>query len=381
MRLLIAVTSHLSYCLVDGQIKYLTSKGHEVYFCSSYCSNVKKKVEEEGGKYVAFNLDREINILQDVLSVFRAIKILKLINPDIINISTPKASLVFSLASLFCKKIKVIHTMRGLRSDTLKGLKYSLVKFMETLVCNIANVVIVISPSLRAHAIDKKILIPRKSIVFGKGSSNGININKFTITPNITKQAEALKNKLAIPNNSLVFGYIGRITKDKGVIELLESFKLINDKYPNTFLILKGPIESDDYIGDEFTITIRNHPSIRHIDGFTNDIATIISVFSVLVLYSCREGFGNVAIEASSMFKPVLVSNIPGAKDTIEDKVTGLLVEPKNTSDLFLKMEHYILYPNELEEHGLNGRKRVEDYFLNTFIWKQQLDLYVNMLN
>jgi glycosyltransferase involved in cell wall biosynthesis len=380
MKILIAVTSHLSYRLVQGQIKYLTSKGHEVYFCSSYCSYIKLKVEEEGGNYLSLNLEREIDILKDLLSVYKAFKILKKIQPDIINISTPKASLVFSLASLIYRKTTVVHTLRGLRSDTLYCFKYSVVKFIETFNCNIAKKVIVISPSLKAHAIDKRILKPNKAIVFGEGSSNGININKFTISPKILKDAEVLKDKLSIPKDSLVFGYIGRLVKDKGVIELFESFKLINEKYPNTLLVFTGPIEYGDYVGDDFINKIRGHSNVRHID-FTEDVPTIISIYDVLILYSYREGFGNVAIEASSMCKPVLVSNIPGARDTIEDKVTGLLVEPKNMIDLFLKMEYYILNPNEILQHGLNGRKRVENNFDNSFIWKQQTDLYDSLLS
>jgi glycosyltransferase involved in cell wall biosynthesis len=381
MRILIAVTSHLSYRLVQGQIGYLTSKNHQVYFCSTYSKFVQEKVEEEGGIFVPIDLNREINVSKDLLSVFKAYTILFRINPDIINISTPKASLIFTLASILNRKTKVIFVLRGLRFDTLKGLKRIVVKFTEAFVCSIADKIIVISPSLLAHGIEENIIKSRKAIVLGKGSSNGINISKFTLNSKIQKDADLLKMTLEIPDDSIVFGYIGRITRDKGVIELVDAFILINEKYPKTLLVISGPIEHGDYVGSACLHLIRNHANIRYIDGFNHNVATLMSIFHIFILYSRREGFGNVVIEAASMCKPALVSDIPGARDTIENMVTGLLVKPNSVHDLSQMMEYYILNPKEIQTHGINGRKRVENYFLNSHIWIQQLLFYESLFH
>lgn len=378
MKIIIATTSSLSYKLVEGQINYLSKKGHDVIFLSSFDDAAEKKVRSEGGEYIPVNFKREISLFSDFKSLYEVFKIIKKEKPDIINYSTPKAGLLFSLVSFFFSKTKFIFTLRGLRSDTLIGFKKRIVFLTEKISCSLSDKVIVISPSLLSHAVNLKLLKKNKAIVFGKGSSNGIDINKFKITSKLIEEGNELKKKLKIPKEAIIFGYIGRLVKDKGIVELFDAFNEINKKYPNTYLVLTGSVEDGDYLGDDFINTISSHSNIRHI-GFTDDVPTVLSIYDVLVLYSYREGFGNVAIEASSMCRPVLVSNIPGAKDTIEDNVTGLLVEPKNAKELFSKMDYYLLNPDLLKEHGLNGRKRIEKYFSSDKIWSQQLDLYESM--
>ncbi len=378
MKIIIATTSSLSYKLVEGQINYLSKKGHDVIFLSSYDDTIEEKVRNEGGKYIQVNFKREISLFSDFKNLYKVFKIIKKEKPAIINYSTPKAGLLFSLVSIFFSKIKFIFTLRGVRSDTLNGLKKRIVFFTEKISCSLSDKVIVIAPSLLVHAVKLKILNKDKAIVFGKGSSNGIDLNKFKITSKLIEEGKELKKKLKIPKEAIIFGYIGRLVKDKGVVELFDAFKEINKKHPNTYLVLTGPVEYGDYLGDDFINTISSHSNIRLI-GFTDDVPTVLSIYDVLVVYSYREGFGNVAIEASSMCIPVLVSNIPGAKDTIVDNVTGFLVEPKNAKELLSKMDYYLLNPDLLKEHGLNGRKRIEKYFSSDKIWSQQLDLYESM--
>lgn len=380
MRILIAVTSHLSYRLVQGQIKYLTSKGHDLYFCSSYCKDTEINVIEEGGKYIPLNLDREINVFKDFLSVYKAYKILKKIQPDIINISTAKASFVFSLASLIYRKTIVVHTLRGLRSDTLKGLKYSVVKFTETLMCSISDKVIVISPSLKTHVTYKKILKPHKTIVFGKGSSNGINVERFSPTTNNTLAANLFRNKNDINKDDVVFGHVGRVVNDKGIVELYDAFEVLKKLKYNVKLLLVGSLHEEDRISDELIERIKEDKDVYWLD-YTSRIEVIFTAIDVLVLYSYREGFGNVVIEAAAMYKPAIVANIPGLKDTVVNNTTGLLCPPKDKNKLVDKM--IILYENkELRlKMGVNGRERVLDYFSNEIIWNHLQKLYQSLYN
>src|SRR5690606_8310104 len=165
-----------------------------------------------GGYYYAIDMEREISPIKDFVSLIKIVLLLYKIKPDIINASTPKAGLLFMIASKlsFTLKLKTIFTLRGLRSDTLKGLKYKLVKTMETLTCFLADKVLVISPSLNKHAIEGGILKSKKSIVIGKGSSNGINIERFTNNTALS-QIYKLKEMYNIPQTSIVYGYVGRI--------------------------------------------------------------------------------------------------------------------------------------------------------------------------
>ena len=158
MKILIAVTSSISYALVKGQLKYLNNNGMEVYFVCAFDPTIEALVKSEGATYIQLGLEREISIFKDLKAILEAIKIIKNIQPDIINASTPKAGLIFMIAAQFISKVYPIFTLRGLRSDTLTGLKRQIVKFTEYLSCRLAKKVIVISPSLQDHAVKVNIL-------------------------------------------------------------------------------------------------------------------------------------------------------------------------------------------------------------------------------
>src|SRR5690606_39018846 len=114
--------------------------------------------------------------------------------------------------------------------DTLKGVKYNIIKFTETLCCKLADQVIVISPSLKDHAVSKKILKEEKAIIIGKGSSNGIDLKRFTVNEQTQSFAQNFRTKFQLTENHVVFGYVGRLVEDKGIKELYSAFKIINNK-------------------------------------------------------------------------------------------------------------------------------------------------------
>lgn len=378
MKILIAFTSSQSYILIKGQIRYLTNNGFEVVVVSSDDKDVEAAVESEGGRYISFNLSREISFFGDLVAVFKAVKLLKKVKPDVINASTPKAGLIFVMAAFILRHSKIIFTLRGLRSDTLTGLKRHIVKASEYLTCNLAKKVIVISPSLREHAISIGVLKRNKSLVFGYGSSNGIDVDRFTVNKSNIAEADGLRNSIGVNKETLIFGFIGRIVRDKGIQEIYQAFKSLCAKYDNIHLVITGSFDEADSINNVLMEEIKNNKFVTLLPH-SSKIENIICLYDVLILYSYREGFGNVVLEASSMRKPVIVSDIPGARDTIEPNKTGFLVDPRNSTKLASTMEKYILEPELRFVHGNAGRERVESNFRNNYIWEQQKDFYKNI--
>lgn len=383
MKILIGVTSSASYILVKGQINYLTSNGHQVFFVSSYSEDIQKKVESEGGIYLPIEMEREINPLKDIRAILKIWSSLRKINPDILNVSTPKAGLLFTIAARACRGArasKIVFTLRGLRSDTLGGFKKRIVKLMEKISCTLADKIIVISPSLKEHAVNIGILQESKAVVIGKGSSNGVDLNRFTRTDQTRKFAKQFRNDHNILENSIVFGYAGRLVNDKGIHELYDAFIKIKEKYNNVHLLLVGSYNEADSISSELLNKIQNNGKIILLEH-TKNIVNLFAVMDVFVLFSYREGFGNVAIEAAAMELPVIVADIPGLRDTIEDKKTGLLALPKSRIDLEAKMEFFLNDTNGRKLFGYEGRKRIKAHFTNEAIWKEQLKIYETLLN
>jgi len=379
MRIIIAVTSSLSYRLIEGQINFLTSNGYEVHFCSSYCETTKRQVELEGGVFHPVNLEREISFLKDIKSIIKVVKLIKTIKPDIINCSTPKAGLIYCISSLFYGQVKTIFTLRGLRSDTLRGLKYRIVKFTEYLSCKIADKVIVVSPSLKNHSIAKGILIKEKAIVIGEGSSNGINLKRFTRTSEIEIAAQKIRKENGLNDSNVVIGYVGRLVSDKGIKELYHAFCYLRKSYSNIRLLLIGSFESGDELDKDLIHEMKTNPDVI-ILNYMENIEIAFPAMDCFVLYSYREGFGNVSIEAAAMELPVVVADIPGLKDTIIHNKTGLLAKARDENELYNVLLKMVGNANFRKLLGENGRDRVVKYFQREFIWTEQLEIYKKII-
>ena len=377
MKILLATTSHLSAVLIKGQGKWLKNQGHEVIFSSSFGRKVNELITEEKVIFERINFSREINIVNDFYCLLQCVRILKKHKPDVVNAGTPKAGLLFMVASWLCGTKNRVFTLRGLRSTSLIGSKKKIVRFFEVISCRCANKIIVISPSLRDEAIKIKLVNkPSKMVVLGIGSSNGVNLEHFTINDKIKRNSFEIQNRLSLDEYTFKFGYIGRLVKDKGVEELIDAFMSLKNRSPRSIaLILVGKYEKDNGISEIYKNIIKNEESIIEI-GYSNEIPCFANIIDVLVLPSYREGFGNVVIEAAAMKTPAIVSNIPGACDTIENGVTGILVQPKSIIELEKAMNRYLNDKELVKQHGENGRTRVENFFDNKFIWEEQEKIY-----
>ncbi|WP_026978335.1 glycosyltransferase [Flavobacterium tegetincola] len=373
MRILFAISAPISIVLLKGQGKFNTSKGAKLFLATSYDEKYLPIIQEEGFEFKELKIEREIALFKDAKAVFAAIKIIKEVKPDVVNASTPKAGLIFMIACFFTRVKFPIFTLRGLRSATLIGFKGSIVRLTERISCNLAKKVVVIAPSLREYAVDQGVLSRQKAIVIGKGSSNGINTERFNPSSIDSFATQEQKRQWNIPEKGFVFGFVGRIVKEKGIEEMYQAFKEIRNN--DTFLVLVGDRETDDAISELIFKEMSEDLQVRFIP-FTNAVPLAMSAFDVLVLFSYREGFGNVALEASCMQKPILVSDIIGLKDTVENGITGFAIETKNSTALSLKMDVYRSDKALREEHGKNGRNRVLLYFSADYIHEELYKIY-----
>lgn len=374
--LLLACTHSFGAKFFQGQLRFMKEKGFDVVVLSAPGDEIEQLCLYEGATFVPFMFRRDISPLEDLKAVFQLRKILKEINPTIINTGTPKAGLLVCMAAKFTRFKLLIFTLRGLRSETLSGFKKLLVKGMETLTCSLAEIVIPISPSLDTHAQKSGILSSKKSLVLGMGSSNGVDVKKFTSSFSCEKKME-VREQLGIDAKDFVISYIGRVNNDKGIPELFHAFKKLAINEPTVKFLIVGKFEEEDAVSAEIRAELETHPQVI-LKSYREDIKTIYEIIDVLVLYSKREGFGNILIEASSMGVPVIAANIPGCMDAVNHGISGYLVN--NQLELFERLKYYFNNRERLKEDGQQGRKWVVKNFDSTIIWNKQLELYNKLM-
>lgn len=381
MKILIAISDSFCTNFIRGQGKFLVEKGHEVIIISGPGEEIDRLEVDEPIKVIRVNFSREISVWNDLKTLFTIIKIIHKEKPDIINAGNPKPGFIFALAKLFFFKTPLVFTLRGVRSDTLNGIKKQLVKATEKITCLFADKIIAISPSLKEHAYSIGLFNNKdKCVVLGKGSSNGYDINYFSNNFEIRQRGNLLLQEFSIPSDSFKLLFVGRVTKDKGVQELLDALKICWNTNVDIHLIIAGRIEKDDPLPDDYYKMIKNHSKI-HFLGKQLDIRPVYSIGNALVLYSYREGFGNVVIEASCFNLPTIVADIPGLRDTTEHFYSGLTVSPKNANELAKAIMWLYNNKESAKELGENGRERAVNFFGNHVIWSKQLELYEEILN
>lgn len=373
-RLLHVVTVPVSLNFFRGQIGYLRSHGFDVQAASSPGEEAELARERECILVHEVPMNRGISPLADLVSLWRLIRLLRRVKPDVVHSHTPKAGLLGTMAARLTGTRGVMLSIFGLPQMTSRGIKLRLLNTMTRFSCTLAKRVWCDSQSIRQHLIDSKLCRADKIVVLGHGSSNGIESeHKFNPASYSAADRLALRAEHGIPADALTVCFVGRIVADKGMRELAGAWRLLREKFPDLHLLIVGPFEPQDPLAAEDEELFRNDPRI-HLAGMRQDVPRHLAAVELLVNPSYREGFNVALLEAAAMGLPVVASRVPGCADPVVEGVTGTLVPVREATALAQAIENYLLDPALREQHGRAGRERILRDFQPKQIW-QELEL------
>ncbi|WP_131690479.1 glycosyltransferase family 4 protein [Pseudoalteromonas sp. DL-6] len=304
-------------------------------------------------------IERKVSIGNDLKGLFALCKIFKEHDFHIVHSITPKAGLLAMLASTFTGKKNRYHTFTGQVWVNYKGLKRHFFKILDKIIAACATKVMVDSPSQKDFLVKEKVVSRDNSYVLGNGSISGVDINKFNSSSELKTKNRI---KLGLLNSDFVFLFLGRINKDKGILELVKAFKQLSleKKGEQLKLLLVGPDE------EAILHDINDDNIIKQ--GFTSSPEKYMACADVFCLPSYREGFGSVIIEAASAGVPCIASNIYGITDAIDNGVTGMLHPVKDEVAIMNCMKLMIENKELKESMGKAARTRAVQYFSQDII-------------
>lgn len=318
---------------------------------------------------IPIDLARKINFIGDMVCLLKLIKIFRSQRFSVVHSVTPKAGLLAMVAAWITRVPYRIHTFTGQVWITKKGLKRYLLMKLDCLISFLSTKNIVDSPSQQLFLIKNNVIPFDKSIVFGHGSISGVDLNKFKPNPQIRNN---IRNQLNIKKNSILFIFLGRLTVDKGVLDLAEAFhRLRND---DIHMLFVGPDE--ECMRSKILSIFLGENSNIHFIGHTTIPESYMAAADVLCLPSYREGFGSVIIEAAAVGVPAIASRIYGITDAVVDGETGLLHEPGNIDSIKICMEYFIANKAEIARFGERAKTRVIDFFDKNHVTKNWVDFY-----
>lgn len=305
---------------------------------------------------------REINFIADLVTVFKLWRIFRSQRFDIVHSITPKAGFLCAIAALAAGTPVRLHTYTGQAWVTMRGVKKNIVKYCDKLIAQLNTQCYADSFSQRDFLVTNKIAQLPKIKVLGSGSLAGIDLRRFC-QENFTKsEKNAIRQSLNLDANTHIFLFVGRITEDKGVNELLYAFKNVLAVHAGIALLLVGPFEkkveqtirerAQKLVGDKVVFT-----------GFSYTPEHFMAIADILCIPSYREGFGTVVIEAAAMGVPAVGTKIYGLTDAIIDGETGLLVEPKNVDELTEALLRLMSDESFRKQLGENAKQRAINEF------------------
>ena len=365
---------------------------------------LKEVSEREGIRVVDAPLERPISLVKDIKGLWFLYRLFRKEKPWCVHANTPKGSLLAMIAAWFACVPHRVYTVTGLRYQGAHGFLRTILKTMERLSCLFATNVIPegqgVLQCLKRDNITKKVLR-----VIHYGNINGKDTEFFSRDSTIEtaslkltdkqiylrnlseKEARSIvRSELGFSNNDFIFVFIGRLVNDKGLGELADAIRKLENENLEIKLLLIGEIDGeDDALAKDKLNYLMQSKNVKYI-GVQSDIRPYLMASDVLVFPSYREGFPNVPLEAGALGLPAIVTNINGSNEIVEDGVNGKIIQaPLDnngmrvndiTNELYTMMKWFFHHPEEVKRMGENARPIICERYEQHNVWKAILEYY-----
>lgn len=354
-------TSWNIYNFRKGLAVSLLEEGHEVIAIAPEDKYSDYLVEMGCEFYPVKMQNKGSNPLRDLAYMRQLYKIYKKANPDVVLQFTIKPNIYGTLAAYPLKKL-VVNNVCGLGTVFLHdNFTAKIAQMLYRFSFKFPKRVFFQNEDDRNLFIERK-LIRSKSTDLLPGS--GIPLDRFTPAP-------------FQRNEVFTFLMVARLLYDKGIREYVEAARICKQQGIKARFQLLGAIDTDKNLGIS-SIQLQSWIDEGVIEylGTTDDVASVIAQADSVVLPSYREGTPRALLEAASMAKPLITTNIAGCRQTVDEGINGFLCEVKNAQDLALKMSQmYALDDKTLEQMGKASRQKVENEFDEKIVIQKYLDI------
>lgn len=346
------------------------SNNYEVVALSSPGDILDFVGKRENVRTIGVKMERRISPINDLVSLFKLIKIMRKEKPWLVHSMTPKAGLLCMIAAWITRVPRRVHTFTGLIWPIRTGISRHILMFTDKILCACATHIIPEGEGVKRDIIAGK--ITKKAMkVLANGNVRGIELDHYTRSEEVLNEVSKIKK-----DGVFTYIFIGRIVKDKGIHELIEAFVKVHNERPSTRLILVGCFEMQlDPISSEMQNIINTHKSIEAV-GVKKDVRPWLAAADVLTFPSYREGFPNVVIEAGAMGLPSIVTDINGANEIIIPGQNGVIVPSHDANALYNAMLE--MHDNDVmrEQMASKARKLIVQRFDCHIVRKALYDFY-----
>ncbi len=323
----------------------------------------------------AVRILRPIAPRADLAALWKLYRLFRAERFDAVHSVSPKGGLLAMTAAWLARVPVRVHMFTGQVWVTRSGFMRWLLKSTDRWIATIATHVFADSPSQRAFLVEKGIVSADRCSVLACGSISGVDTSRFK--PDAEARA-AVRAELGLDELALLLVFLGRINRDKGVLDLAAAFGELHSQVPGVALLLVGPDEQA--LRNALLKSAGTGATAIHFVEYTRTPERYLAAADVLCLPSYREGFGSVVIEAGATGIPSVGSRIYGVTDAIVDGETGVLHEPGNVADIAAKLLPLVTDSTLRRRLGERARERALRDFSQEAVTNALLDFYARAL-
>lgn len=337
--------------LIDG----MRGRGWEV---TAVCSDGPHIVglRSAGYRIETVPIARSMNPVLAAQTLLALVKLFRRQRFDVLHAHTPVAALLGRIAARIAGIPLVVYTAHGFYfHDEMPRFKRSAFILLERIGGRFTDLLFSQSAEDAEDAIKERICRPEAVLAIG----NGVDVARFD--PAEVGAGDTARKSLGIPGDAFVVGMIGRQVKEKGVADYLAAARILAAANPHAWFLLVGErLASDHASGVEAELASARVALGQRLvtPGLRSDIPELLAAMDLFCLPSWREGMPRTIIEAMMIGKPVLATDIRGAREEVVSEQTGLLVPSRSPERLAAAMQRFIDNPAWGRRLGQAGRER-----------------------
>lgn len=370
------VDTSLRYLLLN-QLHSIQHAGYEVVGISSSGLEVPV-IEATGIRHISVSMTRKLTPFQDLQALLQFYRIFRSERFTIVHTHTPKPGFLGQIAARMAGVPIIVNTLHGFYfHDYMDPALRRFYITLEKIAARCSDVILSQNREDIETAIHEGICLPEKI----KHLGNGIDVRRFD-SANLSPQDITRKRlEVGLPNGSRVVGFVGRLVREKGLLELFAAARIMRERVPDVRLLIIGPVDSqkpDALMPDvarEYGVA-----DICHFLGMRQDMPELYAVMDVFVLPSHREGFPRAPMEASAMKVPSIVTDIRGCREVVEHGRNGLLVPLGDVQTLADAILELLIDREKAWRMGEEGRHIALERFDERIVFEKVKAEYARLL-
>lgn len=360
-------------------IKKLAQNGFDMAAIGSEISE-KELFEKEGIPFHHYKMERNLSPLNQISGLISLYRIFKRERFDIVHAFDTIPTIIARIAARLAGVSIVVGTIPGLgalfsEENISSRILRRVYGWGQKCASAMSVMTIFQNDDDREYFLKNRMVSPEATMII-RGS--GVDTKKFSVESVDKIAAEQIRDELGL-RGKITVCMITRLVRQKGIKEYLEAAEALKKKSPDIAFLLVGPEE--DTISPFPVAELKEYSDTVTYTGPRRDIPELLFVTDIAALPSYyREGIPRALLEAASMGKPIVTTDLPGCRETVEEGKNGFFVPPCDSNALADAIWKLVADPLKRQSMGEYSRRKAVAEFDSSIVFEKHAALYKKLL-